>query len=758
MIFACNSNPNRMTMLILHRFDSLLKNSSTLKAPLLLIILIFNTCFIASQTVLNNDTFDSTNSIWSTDHLNTSHIDVSDISNLPGLEGYACNNAFATNVIQLTQNGAITSSTMNLSAFTSVIIEYDYFVDGLDNDERWLLELSSDGGNSWTVLKQYNNGTDFNNGDCGVNSSGLKEVIALNANNFNFNTNCKLRLRIDANDIQDYLFVDNLKISVTTDTQENLWLGHSFNSINNVSLWSLGVIPNESMHIIIPENNELKITSDNIISDITVLGDLIIEKTGSLTVKNNFINTGTVVMSSDAYASSNLIVNGIATGTIHYDKWVNDFEFDLNDMDIIAPPVSGESVAHFLSNNSASILNNGTFYAVNPYNNGGHGWDDSLIITSTSHMLSGNGYAIATPPNNSQTVRFTGHIETESTSVTLHQVQTSWNVVGNPYTSYLNVSDFLQANAASIDNAHLALIAYNNNTDQETYQYYNLASAIVDNVNVAPGQGFYVAAKNDNAIINFTPSMRTTRSSANASQNFTNNSDNNKHKLRLNLTNGNDVRHTQFYFFDSENVTEAFDIGYDTYIFDGNSNFNLYSTLIDNTSDEQLAIQTLPLNYAEESIIPIGIEAQNGYQITVTIDNIDIPLDTTVWLEDRDLEQWIDLTSGASYTLSLTETTSGFGRFYLHFETDALLSASNAHLNTIDIKSIHSTKQLLITGQLTETTQLYIYDVNGRVVSHHTIETFNTTNHIDVSSLNAGIYIIELKNKNQVTSKKVIIS
>jgi hypothetical protein len=280
----------------------------------------------------------------------------------------------------------------------------------------------------------------------------------------------------------------------------------------------------------------------------------------------------------------------------------------------------------------------------------------------------------------------------------------------------------------------------------------------VDNVNIAPGQGFYVAAKNDNAIINFTPSMRTTRSSANAAQNFTNNSDNNTYKLRLNLSNGDDVRHTQFYFFDSDNVTEAFDIGYDTYIFDGNSNFNMYSTLIDNTSDEQLAIQTLPLNYAEESIIPIGIDAQNGDQITFTIDHIDIPLDTTVWLEDRDLEQWIDLTSGATYTLSLTETASGFGRFYMHFETDALLSASSAHLDTIAITSIHSTKQIRITGELTETSQLYIYDINGRVVSQHTIEAFNTTNHIDVSSLNTGIYVIELKNKSQVTSKKVIIS
>ncbi len=751
-----NTLPKRMTIFKLQNSERSFKSILKSKTILVLFFLITSNTLLTSQTVLSNDTFDSGDNDWSLEGENATFVDVSEITNLLGVASSSCNNTLDANIIKLTNEGSTTSSTYNFSNYNSVIIEYDYFVEGLDTDEKWYVEFSSDNSDNWSILKEYTNGVDFENGNCGPNGFGYKETVTLSANNFIFNSNNRLRLRIDANESEDYLFIDNIKISGST-AQKNSWLGYNFNSINDHTLWSLGVIPCADDEIIIPESKELTITESIIYFDITILGHLNIAKSGSLTVNNDFINSGSVVMTSDAFENSSLIVNGTATGAIHYDKWVNNFEYDLNHMDIIATAVRGETVAHFLGINSTSILNNGTFYAVNTYNNGGVGWGDSLLITSTSDLLSNIGYAIATPPNNSQTVRFTGDIETDSTNVTLHKVQSAWNVVGNPYASYLNVRDFLQANAEAIDNEYLALITHNNTTtDQETYEYYNLSSAIIDNKNIGPGQGFYIAAKNDNAIINFTPNMRTLADGNDISENQINSNESISHKLRLNITKGNAVRHTQFYFFDNDNISEGFDNGYDTNIFDQYDNFNIYSTLLANSIDEKLAIQTLPLTNVEESIISLGIEAQAGDQITFSIDSLDIPVDTVVWLEDRDTYNWNELTSN-SYTLNTSETLSGTGRFYIHFENNASLSNTEFDLQDIGIKSVHSTNQLLITGELVEATNVNIYDVNGRLILHTTAHASMTTNRINISNFKTGIYIVELKNTSQTTSQQILI-
>lgn len=746
-----------MTIFTLQNSERPFKGILKSKTLLILLFLITSHTLLISQTILTNDTFESGDSTWSLEDENATILDVSEITNLLGSASYSCSNTLDANIIKLISEGSTTSATYNFSNYNSIIIEYDYFVEGLNTDENWYVELSSDNGDTWSILKEYINGIDFENGNCGPNGFGYKETVTLSSNNFIFNNNNKLRLRIDANESEDYLFIDNIKISGNT-AQKNTWLGYNFNSINDHTLWSLGVIPGADDEIIIPESKELNISESIVFFDITVFGHLNITKSGALTVNNDFINLGSVVMTSDAYENSSLIVNGTATGNIHYDKWVNNFEYDLNDMDIIATPVSGETVAHFLGNNSTSILNNGTFYAVNTYNNGGFGWGDSLLITSTSDLLSDIGYAIATPPNNSQTVRFTGDIETESTNVTLHKVQSAWNVVGNPYASYLNVSDFLQTNAEAIDNEYLALITYNNNTatNQETYEYYNLSSAMVDNMNIAPGQGFYIAAKNDNAIINFTPNMRTVLNGNDISENQTYSNESISHKLRLNITKSNAVRHTQFYFFDDDNISEGFDNGYDTNIFDQYDNFNIYSTLLANSIDEKLAIQTLPLTNVEESIIPLGIEAQAGDQITFSIDNLDIPVDTVVWLEDRDTGNWNELTSN-SHILNISETLSGFGRFYIHFENNASLSNTEFDLNDIGIKSVYGTNQLLITGELLEATIVNIYDVNGRLILQTTADAYTVTNRINVSNFKTGIYIVELENTSQTISQQVLI-
>jgi hypothetical protein len=57
---------------------------------------------------------------------------------------------------------------------------------------------------------------------------------------------------------------------------------------------------------------------------------------------------------------------------------------------------------------------------------------------------------------------------------------------------------------------------------------------------------------------------------------------------------------------------------------------------------------------------------------------------------------------------------------------------------------------------LTETTTISVLDINGKILLIETMNANETLNGIDVSSLNTGVYVIQLQNKLGVTHKRFI--
>ena len=67
-----------------------------------------------------------------------------------------------------------------------------------------------------------------------------------------------------------------------------------------------------------------------------------------------------------------------------------------------------------------------------------------------------------------------------------------------------------------------------------------------------------------------------------------------------------------------------------------------------------------------------------------------------------------------------------------------------------------SAKTIVIAGQLLESTTAKLYDIQGRLVETTLLDTTRLQT-IDVSYLNAGIYIVQLENGLQHKTQKVII-
>ena len=573
--------------------------------------------------------------------------------------------------------------------------------------------------------------------------------------------NLQIWVEFNSDDNDDYHGIGNVKLTGTTNY--NIWRGSESDLATNTSRWSKGSLPTSSSDVLIPNTKHLRLTSDTQVNSIIVKAgaEFSIGKDGSLTTVD-FTNEGTTSLFSDDDEFSSLIVTGTATGNASYNRWTNNWELDTNGNDIIASPVKNQSWTDVIANNvvngTNAIYNNGTLYAFYAYNNGYYGWGNPYSVNDTSTMIeSGKGYRVSTPAVSSQTVKFTGQVETGNVSVNLRNVQTRWNVVGNPYPSYIDMYDFIVANEDKLDSGYIGVLGYTGINDEDGWVYYNKTTAQTQSITVAPGQGFYLAAKSDNVTVTFTPDMRTIVGGDDFLQDGRSTSDVSFHKLRLSLENGSQIRHTELYFLENNNVSEGFDSGYDTNIFDSGDNYNLYSKLVTDSTDEKLAIQTLPLDNVSQSIVPIGVEAVTGQQITFSIDDIVIPDDVVIYLEDRDKDTWTLLNDMTSYIVDVNETISGTGRFFLHFEPNDALSNKGINLNEISIKAIHNTKQIIISGQLAEDTNVTIYDINGKTILKTTIDAYNTTNRIDVKNLITGIYLVQLNNNSQTVSKQILV-
>lgn len=105
-----------------------------------------------------------------------------------------------------------------------------------------------------------------------------------------------------------------------------------------------------------------------------------------------------------------------------------------------------------------------------------------------------------------------------------------------------------------------------------------------------------------------------------------------------------------------------------------------------------------------------------------------------------------------------TNLVYGQSEDYSIYVQPEVLSIENNELNDLNIYSTTSPKELVIKGQLTESTIANLYDIQGRLVLKRELYQNNIYNTIDVSAISTGIYIIKIDNDSLSISKKLIIN
>ena len=558
---------------------------------------------------------------------------------------------------------------------------------------------------------------------------------------------------------------------------QNTWNGSQSTNWNTAANWTESVVPVSGRSpIIAPTSNNPIINGNDgssndgnvVLDNITIKSSaaLTIEKDGSLNIAKDFNNQGAVTLNSSSTEFASMIVGGTSSGNITYNKYVNYVGSD--EWDLVGSPVVNQSISGFVTTNddplAVDTTSNPTYYALGTHDAATNNFTNytGATVGSAGNFIPAKGYQMAT--DYGATMAFTGEVATTTQSVTIQKQAVMWNLVANPFPSYIkgNIAadathNFLKVNAdAGIINGGDYLAAYGWKADGSGYVAYNYgtgSTGLGSELLIAPGQGFFVAANSTSpqALI-FTPQMRTTA----GGDDFINGAPILLYyNFDLKLFHGNSEKAETKYFF-QEGLTLGLDPGYDAGAFDQLT--PLSSRLPEADTGVNFQINAMSLESAYNQSVPLVINQQEGQSFRISISKNTLPEDINVYLEDV-LNGTLTPLKEQDFELSAQDNLSDDGRFYLHFTTQSLAIDEVLNPNNINVYKLNTEAYITINGLAPEMgkTTATLYNMLGMKVRQKELNTSQDTQHISTQGLAGGVYIIKLNAGDVSFSKKVII-
>lgn len=495
-------------------------------------------------------------------------------------------------------------------------------------------------------------------------------------------------------------------------------------------------------------------TGNAVILNNTTCSVLTINAGASLTVNAGVtLTTNSSILNSTSQSYSSLILDGTLTGAVSYNR--HTAQLGINDL--ISAPLSGQTFGDFATANT-NLAASGTLRAFAPYNTSTGTYDNfDTNINATTIISSSEGYRAATTDGG--TLTYSGTVRNNdllNVPISDDLSGSAWNLIGNPYPSYLDFALFFDLNSSEFETegAYQAIYGYDGNSSDgwSVWNFATIADGTATEL-IAPGQAFFIKAKTGGGMVDFTTEMRSTGSSddfISGRQTISNIA-----SCKIYLNSEAKESSTQIYFI--EGTSRGMDNGYDAGTYSGNAvPFSIFSNLVENNTGLDMAIQTLPYNDFNDVVIPLGLNAGAGVELTISIDEMStLPSNINVYLEDTVKNTWT-LLNNTDYTFRPDMALNGTGRFFIRYSSETLSVADNTWSDLI-IYATSNPKKLVVKGQITPGTEASLYDIQGRLVMTQNLNEYSTINSMDVSMISKGIYIIKVFNENQIKTQKLII-
>ena len=448
------------------------------------------------------------------------------------------------------------------------------------------------------------------------------------------------------------------------------------------------------------------------------------------------VTVNSVIMES----GSSLIAQSTFTGSVTYNRTLATTNWYL-----VSSPVVGQDIDAFVT---TEVLASGTGsnLGLSDYNNTTPGWTYYQNGASgTGSFTSGDGRSIKLASQGD--ISFTGTINTSDVIVAMTSNSNGFNLVGNPYPSYI-------AGNENADGTNNILTINSANLTENTLWFWNQSTSSYNQINqastafqIAPAQGFFVSATGS-VNLSITEAMQS-HQGTDSFQRLTT-----RPEIELTLSNGTTTRNADIYYI--EGTTTGWDNGYDSSIFGGVANeFAIYTHAVANGNGRNLGIQSLPPNNYENMIIPVGINAEAGTAITIDATTNNFPEGINIYIEDKQDNSFTLLEADSNFSFTPENNLDGIGRFYLH-TTSGVLSANDFATNTNISIYTSSKDNLRIAGVQNGTATVRLYNILGKEVLN-TSFVGSGVNDIKVNAIPVGIYIVKLTTENGTLNRKIII-
>ncbi len=533
------------------------------------------------------------------------------------------------------------------------------------------------------------------------------------------------------------------------------WKGGTSGDWSVGSNWASGNVPTSDERVWIRQldgsNNALELGSGSSAGNTYTIpklyiysgGAMTINKDGALTVTGEVTNNGTLTIESNTNESGSLIAKSASTPSITYNNYIYSAQWKL-----IGLPVSGE-VVDDIDNNLAT---NSGKSAIGFYDNdksGGAGWVTfNTGSTDGTELVNTRGYEIRAASSDGS-VSFTGAmLNSDLTNVAITTESSpgsNWNLVGNPYPSYVRMTDdsgdttnnFLKVNASAIDDTAEAVYGWDGSS-YDIYDHDDDASARPDLI--APGTGFFIYAASDTNV-SFTEAMQVHNGGIGFHGSLANGSDNPRSaKVTIRMNDEFLSKNLRILFNDKSSI--GLDRGGDIRAFPFGES-HIYMQLLEGYQDVDFAKQSLPYEKISDIIIPIGIETPGSNMVLHFVDNT-LPEYIDMYLEDTEENTFKKITDG--FEINFDEAYEGLGRFYLHF-TDQLIP----ELPTDDNLRIYkgSDSDVMVMGAVGKNYSAKVYDYSGRL-----IKEVNFNHKTKINDLDSKMKILRIESEEGLTIKK----
>ena len=525
---------------------------------------------------------------------------------------------------------------------------------------------------------------------------------------------------------------------------QTTWTGATNTDWSEDSNWDNNTVPDGSgADVIIPN-----VTNQPIINglDIIIYGSLTVNTSATLTITGtgslkqptppvgsinaSITNNGSIIINSGSQFKTDYSVSG--SGSFTYNRNLPDTDWYL-----VSSPFEGQDIDAFITAENPPSLNGDV--ALAPYNTSDNTWTYIQTGASASgNFITGKGYSVKL--QSSGDISFTGSLLTSNKSVALETLGQGYNLIGNPYPIHIKSSTILTRSSASLDSQ--TIWVWNDDVDA-----YQAKTSGTGGWNVAPAQAFFVKSDGASGTVEIHETDQIS-----AADTFLRTDP--LTEISLTLSNDSASRQATIYYIDD--TTTGFDNGYDGPRFmAGDNSFAFYTHLVSDSEGVDYDIQSLPTDNYENMVIPLGVNAVSGTNITINASITNFPEGINIYLEDKENNSFTLLDSDSDFSTTLDSDLNGIGRFYLH-TTSGVLSSDDLLINkNISIYS-NSRENLRIVGVQNGTANIHIYNILGK-------EVFNTSfegagmNDIQLPNLTEGLYIINLTTDRGTINKKVII-